>query len=147
MYKIAVASSDGVNVDQNFGSAQKLHIYEVGEEGIKKIEERAAPGRYGGEEKENASKECPDTRGCAGKPGCGAGSGCGGNPGMHPNIELVGDCRCIVCKKVGFKLLKELERRAIASFDIECGVEEALDKIAAYFYKVDNHISLRATGI
>ena len=146
MYKIAVASSDGVNVDLNFGSANRLLIYEVNGDGFKRIEERAAPGAENPVLESGTGEGCAEKNGCGEGSGCGSGAGCGGNPGLHPNIELISDCRCIVCKKVGFRLLKELERRAIASFDIECEVGEALEKITAYFYKVDNHISLRGTS-
>ena len=40
-------------------------------------------------------------------------------------------------------LSSRLEKKAIAGFDVDCSVDEALAKIAAYFDKIDNHISLR----
>ena len=37
---------------------------------------------------------------------------------------------------------KQLEKKAVASFDVDCPVQVALEKISNYFHSVDNHISL-----
>lgn len=39
-YKIAIASSDGVQIDESFGPAARFIIYEVSDETYKKVEER-----------------------------------------------------------------------------------------------------------
>ncbi len=100
------------------------------------------------------TSECGDTSNC-GRPsggcgdgsqgGCGAGSqsGCGGSDGALKKVELIADCRSLVCKKIGFQAQKQLEKKAIAGFDVDCSVDEALTKIATYFDKIDNHVSLR----
>ncbi|MCM1228176.1 MAG: hypothetical protein NC320_12300 [Clostridium sp.] len=71
------------------------------------------------------------------------GSGCGGNGEASAKVELVADCRAVVCKKIGFNIQKQLERKAISSFDVNCSVKEALDKISAYYSRIDRHESLR----
>ena len=84
--------------------------------------------------------------GCGGQTaGCGgnSGGGCGGAGGASKKVELIADCRSLVCQKIGFQAQKQLEKKAIAGFDVDCSVDEALAKIAAYFDKIDNHISLR----
>lgn len=102
------------------------------------------------------TSECGDTSNC-GRPsgGCGDGSqggcggsgdghgGCGGSDGALKKVELIADCRSLVCKKIGFQAQKQLEKKAIAGFDVDCSVDEALAKIATYFDKIDNHVSLR----
>ena len=39
-------------------------------------------------------------------------------------------------------MTKQLEKKAISSFDVDCPVQEALEKITKYFHSVDNHVSL-----
>ena len=72
---------------------------------------------------------------------CGNGRGCSG--AVFPKVEIISDCRCVVCKKIGYKVQKQLEKLAIISFDIDCTVEEALNKITVYIQKTDTHRSLR----
>ena len=62
---------------------------------------------------------------------------------MTDRVLLIDDCRCVVCAKIGFQAQKQFERKAISVFDIECKITDALDKITAYYEKVDGHKSLR----
>ena len=89
-----------------------------------------------------------NTNGC-GNGGCnsGSGGGCSGSGEVSRKVELVSDCRCVVCKKIGFHVQKQLERKAITSFDVACTVEEALQKITVYFHKVDTHQSFRRASV
>lgn len=144
-YKIAVASSDGVHVDQSFGAADAFHIYEVNDEGdyhLLEIREW--------KEKEmiiqNTGVGCHLADAKAKGTGCGAGSGCGGPGQSIPKLELIADCRSILCSKIGFQVRKQMEKKAIAAFDIEYGVTEALNKITFYFSRIDSHRSLRRSG-
>ena len=131
-YKIAVASSDGVNVDLHFGAAAEFLIYNVNDEGSfellekRKIEEKAA---------ENCG-----TKNCGSGCGNGNGGGCGGAGGPSARVEQICDVRAVVAAKIGFNVTKALEKKAISGFDVECPVQDALEKITKYFYSVDNHI-------
>lgn len=143
-YKIAVGSSDGTNVDLSFGSALEFYIYEVDGTQYRLLEKReyelpegAAPVQA------DAAKDCGDSQGCGSGGGCGTGGGCGSGGGAFPKVQLVSDCRCVICAKVGFNIQKQFEKLAITSFDVDCTVTEALDKITVYFDKIDNHQSLR----
>lgn len=139
-YKIAVASSDGKQIDRTFGQAESFFIYEVTEDKYSKIEKRNtiySPNGNGHGECGNAKTGCQN----GGQAGCGSGTGCGGE--VSKKVELISDCRCIVCQKIGFHIQKQLERKAISAFDVTCTVEEALSKIASYFSHIDNHKSLR----
>jgi hypothetical protein len=154
-YKIAVASSDGTHIDETFGSAKEFLIYEVTDETYVKSEVRAveevsnAVDEVSQPQKEAASQENCGNSGSCGKSGCnsGLGGGCLGGGEVSGKVELISDCRCIVCKKIGFHIQKQLERKAITSFDVTCTVEEALQKITAYFHKVDTHQSFRRTSV
>lgn len=154
-YKIAVASSDGIHIDKTFGAAKEFLIYEVTDEAYVKSEVRAAEKvRNAADEAAQPQKEsglqdgCGNTGGC-GKDGCNSqtGGGCSGGGEVSGKVELVSDCRSIVCKKIGFHIQKQLERKAITSFDVDCTVEEALQKITAYFHKVDTHQSFRRASV
>lgn len=136
-YKIAIASSDGINVDIHFGAAQSFLIYAVKDDGtFSEQEKRDVP-----ETAEITSNINSSNGGCGnGGAGChGNGGGCGQGAGISPKVELISDCRCVVAAKIGFNVIKQLERKAIASFDVETTVQEALEKITKYFYSIDNH--------
>ena len=138
-YLIAVATSDAKVVDLGFGAAKGFHIYEVEGTSYKEKEYR----EYA--EEEISSDVQSGCGGNSGHGGCGAGSqsGCGGSDGALKKVGLIADCRSLVCKKIGFQAQKQLEKKAIAGFDVDCSVDEALTKIATYFDKIDNHVSLR----
>mgnify|MGYP002623598239 CR=1 FL=1 len=136
-YYIAVASSNGTTVDIHFGAASEFRIYRVEDDAsFSFAETRAAPEETAQDSQQNAGSEGAGT-------GCGnADAGCGGGAGQSAKVASLSDCRAVVCKKIGFNVQKQLEKKAIAGFDVECAVEDALKKITQYFYKIDNHISL-----
>ncbi|MCH5268982.1 MAG: hypothetical protein J1E62_11670 [Lachnospiraceae bacterium] len=168
-YKIAIASSDGKVIDETFGSAQEFIIYEVGmgvdsdkgdfkgemesvkpDKRIAVLEKRLFRqetedvGETSSPKCNNSAENCGD--GCGGSEdggNCGSGGGCGGSQAVSAKVELISDCRCVVCKKIGFPIQKQLERKAISFFDVDCTVEEALNKISQYFSRMDKHESLR----
>lgn len=134
-YKIAVSSSDDENINETFGSVKSFVIYEVTNGVYQKAEERISDAE------ETASKNNCNSDGCGNADGCG--SGCGGQGAASSKVELISDCRAVVCKKIGFHIWKQLERKAISAFDVSCTIEEALDKITAYYSRIDRHESLR----
>ena len=138
-------------MDLSFGAAKGFVIYEVEGTEFSKKEYRIAPAT---EEKsseagvlafENSDTagDCGSGTGCGDTNGCGSGGGCSGHGAAIPKVELVSDCRSLVCSKVGFQAQKQLEKKQISAFSVECSVEDALTKISSYFYKIDNHQSLR----
>lgn len=157
-YKIAVASGDGVNIDVSFGAAYGFDVYEVEGKEYHLAEKReyvlpqgAAPepideaGNAAGAQGAQGQGSCGTGNGCgsSASSGCGTGGGCGSAGGTFPKVQLISDCRCVICKKIGFNIQKQLEKLAITGFDVDCTVEEALAKITAYLDKIDHHQSLR----
>ena len=115
-YKIAVATSDGLNVDLHFGATEIFSIYEVEHLDFAKTESRTVP-----DFKVEVSQGC--------KSGCD--SGCGDRNGCHgeeksATVEMLSDCRCIVCTKIGRNILKQFQRRAISTFDVTMPVKEII---------------------
>ncbi len=148
MYKIAVGSSDGKNVDLKFGQADRFHIYQVDGKDVKLLGIREVkddlPVKGETENKEaNATCEEGDKSGSCGA-GCGGnGQGCGGAGEVMGKVTLIEDCRCVVCAKVGFQAQKQFEKKAISVFDVQVSIDEALEKITSYYYKIDQRQSLR----
>jgi len=116
----------------------KFLIYEVGDE-ITLKEER----EFKEEEKEVANCSSCDSSPCDPVSCGGNGGGCKGPGDVADKVELISDCRAVVCKKIGFQAQKQFEKKAISVFDVECKVQEALDKITFYYRRIDNHESLR----
>ena len=113
-YKLAVASSDGINVDEGFGICDLFTIYEVDE-----------VGNYTVCEKRNVT--VTDTESLPYAPGM----KCGGR--ILLKAEKISDCKAVICREIGFKVRKDLNSRGISVFDIEGEIEPILEKIIDYY--------------
>jgi hypothetical protein len=127
-YLIAIGTSDGKNVDQKFGEVSEFTIYEAEGTDYYFKEKRVVPDSS---EAKEAGAGCADG-GCSG-----GGHGCGGAGGAVEKVELISDCRCVLCTKIGFQAMKQFERKAISVFDVTCGIDEALEKITSYYERRD----------
>ena len=146
-YNIAFGSSNGINVDLKFGETEKFYIYRVDGQDLEFLEIRHVnPSDPSAKAPAPASEasSCGTDGSCGNGSGCGGnGHGCGGGTEVLGKVALIEDCRAVVCKKIGFQAQKQFEKKAISVFDIEVSVEDALDKISSYYYKIDNRQSLR----
>lgn len=146
-YNIAFGSSNGINVDLKFGETDKFYIYRVDGQDLQFLEIRHVnPSDPSAKAPAPASEasSCGTGGSCGNGSGCGGnGHGCGGGTEVLGKVALIEDCRAVVCKKIGFQAQKQFEKKAISVFDIEVSVEDALDKISSYYYKIDNRQSLR----
>ncbi|SES90936.1 NifB/NifX family molybdenum-iron cluster-binding protein [[Clostridium] polysaccharolyticum] len=132
MYRIAIGSSNGEIVDLKFGEVSEFIIYEAEGEQYRLLERRLVR-----EEALSQNEFCNSgcgTNGCSGN-----GKRCSGPSDVLKKVALIEDCRCVVCKKIGFQAQKQFEKKAVSVFDVECPVSEALDKITSYYNKVDKH--------
>lgn len=143
--KVAIASSDGLNIDLHFGQAKSFLIYELKDNKFTLSEKREVPAEAFAEgalqEAQGPQIEtnfaCPGGGGGCGGSGGGCG-GCGGGSAsgpLAPVVELLLDCRAVVAAQIGQGMRRQLERNAISVFDIEIPVEDALKKLAAYYAK------------
>jgi predicted Fe-Mo cluster-binding NifX family protein len=142
-YKIAVATSDDVHVDLHFGTAGAFTIIDVKEDGsYSVIEKRIVSKENEVQEKENdCDKKSDCDSDCESKAGgCGSGHA---NNGIDNKVDSLADCRCLLCKNIGPGASRQLERKAITSFQIELSVDKAVEKIIDYYFKIDNHLSLK----
>ena len=136
-YRIAVASSDGARVDLHFGAASFFSIYEVDDGGHYSLLEQRTVSQP---EADGPPAACAPA--ACGSGACGQGGGGCGAAGPSARVELLSDVRAVVAAKIGFNVTKQLEKKAISGFDVDCTVQEALTKITKYFYSVDNHVPL-----
>ena len=134
-YKIAVGTSDSINVNLKFGELTEFYVYEVDGESYHLHEIRKI------EESEPNAESIPKGK-CSGGH-CGKSGGCGGSEGIESRVSLISDCRCLVCSKVGFQAQKQLERKALSYFDVECTIDEAFGKIIAYYTKIDERKKIK----
>jgi len=134
--KVAIASSDGLNIDLHFGQAKEFIIYEAQNGVFVKKETRALPEVVS---TSSTTDSAEDAGGFGCGSGCGGGGGgcCGGGAGgpASPVVELLSDCRSVVAAQFGQNIRRQFERKAISVFDIELPVSEALEKLAAYYKK------------
>ena len=137
--KVAIATSDGLNIDLHFGQTKSFLLYEFKDGKFELSEKREVPVDDSAvvalqELQIETTFACPGGGG-----GCGGsgGGGCGGAASgpLAPAVELLLDCRAVVAAQIGQGMRRQLERNAISVFDIEIPVEDALKKLAAYYAK------------
>ena len=75
-YKIAIASSDGKQIDETFGTVKNFLIYEVTDGVCRKLEERTFQQKND-KDKITLSDSCNPSGGYGIENGCGNGAGCG----------------------------------------------------------------------
>ncbi|MCR5515893.1 MAG: hypothetical protein K6F41_05480 [Lachnospira sp.] len=138
-YKIAVASSDGVKIDLKFGQINEFLIYEVSDGDYKLLEKREfKPSKGEAKESYSLGGNCGSGEGLknckTGAGSCsGGGKACSGPADILDKISLISDCKALVCKKVGFQAMKQLEKKAISVFDVDFTIDYALSKIVSYY--------------
>ncbi len=106
-YRIAVATTDGVNVNLHFGHCTRFFIYSLDESGVlEKVGERETE------------------RGCS----------CGKHDAsqLSENMKKLGDCRYLLVEKIGALPAAEGERIGIVSMELPMPIDEAVKKIISY---------------
>ena len=126
-YKIAVASTDQVVINRSFRDAEDFLIFEVDDKGEYKVGEIRKFNDGIEKDKKEVQTNCGSKVSCGENSGCGSGTGCGGD--NSPKLLLIEDCRCLVCTKIGFKIHKQLTRKAISAFEIECKIDDSSVRI------------------
>ena len=140
--KVAIASSDGINIDLHFGKAEAFLIYELKNGKFELTEKRELPERLeSGAELSGANLRKENPGEDAAFVGCGgSGGGCeaGGASGpLAAAVELLLDCRAVVAAQIGQNMRRQFDRNAISVFDIEMPISQALEKLASYYSKFE----------
>lgn len=133
-YNIAVASTDGINIDKHFGASDSFFIIKVNDDGTyENLEERVV---------KKGQNNC--TSASSGESSVGHSCGGHSDPAIQKKIEVISDCRCLLCSKCGPGSEKQLGQNNISAFEINLKIEEALKRIIKYYKKVMsvNHCNL-----
>lgn len=107
VYKVAVASSDGIVVNQHFGRTDTFYIYEVTETGKYILLETrtVTPVCHGGNHNEN---ELRDT------------------------IRKLKDCKYIIVSRIGMGAANLAEQSGITPMELPGMIEESIGKLFTY---------------
>lgn len=106
-YKIAVASSDGIVVNNHFGRARIFHIYHLDEDGtIKYLEKREVTPvcEYGTHDEDR----------------------------LIENLKKIEDCRYLLVSKIGDKAAATAEGLGVESYEIPGIIPESIKKLHQY---------------
>lgn len=151
--KIAVGSSDGVVIDQHFGSGKKFYVFELLEGGsIKLIDTREVKTEIENFVPTSLNENTDSGCNSGGNSGCGSvSSGCGtGGSSCHSNghdeqgligrVNLLSDCQAVLVNQIGKGAEKLLLKNGIGAFEAKNSIEKAFSKIYIY-YKRTKQIS------
>ncbi|MBQ9305909.1 NifB/NifX family molybdenum-iron cluster-binding protein [Butyrivibrio sp.] len=109
-FKVAVATSDGINVDSHFGHVTELTIYEV-------------DSRTGDNEPVESRKLIQSA--------CKSGT-CNDHEIFELISEQLSDIEYVLAAKIGPKAVQALSRKNITALDIVADIDEAIHKVRDY---------------
>jgi predicted Fe-Mo cluster-binding NifX family protein len=118
-YKIAVASSDGVNIDLHFGRADQFHIVEVEDDGSFRFAEVRRNGVP-------VPDEPDEERG-----------GCGGG-GCKLDTGLIADCAYVFALRIGAHAYRSLAAQGITAFDLDDNIKSSVQRLIDYNKRLDS---------
>jgi len=136
--KLAVGSSNGIVINQHFGSGTKFYIFELLGDGISEfIETREVETEVVGlttricNDNDNGNKGCNS----GGDLGCGSGCHSGGHDeaGLIEKINLISDCQAVLVNQVGKSAEKLLLKNGISAFEAKGSIEKAFSKLYIYY--------------
>lgn len=104
--KIAVASSDGIVVNQHFGHAREFYIYEVVGDDVKLLEKRKV------------------------EPVCDGGNH--DDKRLGENMDKIGDCNYLLVSKIGYGAVAVAKQRGVIPYEIPGMIEESIQQLLNY---------------
>ena len=105
-FRVAVASTDGYEIDTHFGRATEFYVYQHFIDEWIFIEKRTV------------------------KPVCNSGKH--SIDAMHQNVEHFADCKYVAASKIGQGAMTALQSKGITAMSLPRDVNEALQKIYSY---------------
>jgi hypothetical protein len=129
-YLLAIAADDKNLQLKNFNETECFYILKVQGGKVETIGKRSV---------NSASCEIQEER-CSGSGrGCSLGTNGKGKRDTSLRIQLISDCRGVLCREISSFAKRQLSRKAISFFDVNKDGKEALEKIIVYFEKIDYH--------
>jgi predicted Fe-Mo cluster-binding NifX family protein len=110
-WRVAITSADGVLINQHFGHAKRFYIVDLERDGSYTV----------AEERETA-------------PWCGCGSKeKDEEPGDSGIADRIQDCIAVLTARIGPPARKKLELAGLSVFEEPAPIDEAVQKLAAYY--------------
>jgi Uncharacterized conserved protein len=106
LLRVAVASSDGITVNEHFGKASRYLIFDIKYDLIELIEERKTIPICG-------------TNGHA-------------EEKIDETIKLISDCKVVLVNKIGMGPELALQRKGIKVFEISMEINKALERFTKF---------------
>lgn len=133
--KIAVGSSNGIDIDGHFGSGRKFYVFELSETGNSKfIEIREIQAEI----MDFAPISCNDNGDVECVSSCNSGSH--DESGLVRKISLLSDCQTVLVNQIGKGAENLLLQKGVSSFQVKGPIEKALSKLYSY-YKRTNQLA------
>ena len=110
-FRIAAATSDGINIDLHFGHADTLFLYEVQNDGSYRLADKIPVPKI--------------SHGCGG--GCHSDGG-----GAVIDTSFLKGTKYVLAAKVGNGIEKALLKNNITAFSVETTIDNAISKITIY---------------
>lgn len=106
-YKIAVASSDGIVVNQHFGHADTFYIYSVTDGIAERTEDvrKVQPVCHGGDHNDEQLTE---------------------------NIRLFQDCKYILVSRIGMRAAAQAEQLGVTPMELPGIIEDSIKKLVSF---------------
>ena len=154
-YKVAIASTDGINVDAHFGGASSFLIYEVNADGsYENIEERIVPGSNKDINSDSiislkeigngcgSSSDCTSSQNCSSNSDCSSNSGCGSENGSESGSGASngGGCGGHSDSKIDANVSLITDCRCLLCNKVGAGAERQLGRKAITAFQVDYKI-------
>ena len=106
-FRIAVATSDGIVVNQHFGRAVKFRIYDINQDNTVDFKEERA-----------VSPVCQ--------------SGVHDELKMKENVNLLTDCKYVLASRIGQGAINALEQAGVTPMELPGIIEESIGRLIAY---------------
>ncbi|WP_326513628.1 NifB/NifX family molybdenum-iron cluster-binding protein [Clostridium intestinale] len=136
--KIAAGSSDGIVIDQHFGSGNKFYIFELLEDGNFNILDI----REGIDNKEDFLETYDEVKalGCNENSSGSCGSGCSpkehNNDDLYSKVKLLNDCDMVLINRIGKFAEKLLLKNGISALEAEGDIKEAFSSLFKYYKRI-----------
>ena len=136
--RIAVGSSDGLFIDQHFGSCNKFHIFELLEDGNFNF----LHVREGVDDKEDFLETYDEVKslGCHGNTNGGCGSDYSpkehNNDDLYSKVKLLNDCDMVLINRIGKFAEKILLKNGISALEAEGDIKEAFSRLFKYYKRI-----------
>jgi nitrogen fixation protein NifX len=118
-YRIAITSSDGVNIDTHFGQSGGFYILEAADDG-KSWETLGY---------RNVPKTAETASGAAEQ-------SCNGHDDARLAVisSMLSDCQYLLTKKIGLKPYRFLQRTGLTSLELSGSIAPIIEKLTAYHH-------------